>query len=174
MVMPLEANFRPIRCLGELGGLVTLSSDSVCRRTCKRLAAINCNLPGKIQTVPRGELYCIFLAVTLAPENSTIDFVTDNEGNFKKHNKGRDFAILIANGDIFRKIFDATRIKNISLSVRWMPSHKKDGEDLPAGVTEVDVIGNNFADIEAGKAAIRLQIDVNVSSVMLLHRNLAG
>ena len=63
-------------------GLVMLTPDSVCKNSSKLLAAINCNLPGPVQTIPRGELYCILIAVTLAPENSTIDFVTDTEGNF--------------------------------------------------------------------------------------------
>jgi len=152
-------------------GLIMLSSDS---NSMALKAAINFNLPGEVHTVPRGELYCILVAVTLAPEDCSIDFVTDNEGNCNKYNKGRDFAVLTANGDLFKQIFLATRLKNISLTVRWMPSHTDETDELPAGVTRRDVVGNNFADIEAGKAALLYEVDLNASSMMLHYRALAG
>ena len=82
--------------------------------------------------------------------------------------------MLTANGDLFKQIFLATRLNNISLTVRWMPSHTDETDELPAGVTRRDVVGNNFADIEAGKAALLHEVDLNASSIMLHYRALAG
>ena len=50
----------------------------------------------------------------------------------------------------------------------------KEGDELPQGVSEVDVIGNNFADLEAGKAAVTHEIDFSAASTMLHYRSLAG
>ena len=47
-----------------------------CKRLSKLLSAINCNLPGPVQTIPRDELYCILLGVTFFPENCSIDVIT--------------------------------------------------------------------------------------------------
>ena len=162
--------FSAYRDLRRVGcGLIMLSSDSNAL-----MAAINFNLPGEVQTIPRGELYAIVIGVTLAPENSSIDFVTDNQGNYDKYNKGRDFAVLTANGDLFRQIFIAIQLKNIRLTVRWMPSHRKDSDELPIGVSKRDVVGNNFADVEAGKAAVLHEVDLNASTNLLHYRYLAG
>ena len=55
-----------------------------------------------------------------------------------------------------------------------MPSHLKPGDPRPPGVSELDVIGNDFADIEAGTAAEKHKVDLNASSQHLYYRNLAG
>ena len=42
-----------------------------------------------------------------------------------------------------------------------MPSHLKETDTLPEGVSLIDVIGNNYADVQAGKAATRFRNDLN-------------
>ena len=56
------------------------------------LWAIRFNLPGAVQTVARGELFAVLRAAQLALEGAIIDFVIDNQGNFKKFNGGREQA----------------------------------------------------------------------------------
>merc|ERR1711965_260158 len=137
--------------------------------------AISFNLPGKIQTVPRGELYAIVRAAQEAHEGATIDFVTDNMGNYDKFNSGRDAAILTNNGDLFKILFDEIRIKDLNFTVRWMPSHL-DIEDLnwlPSDISALDLKGNEFADKQADKAAENHLVDLNASSHYLWYINLA-
>ena len=56
----------------------------------KLLWAIHCNLLGTVQTVARGQLFAVLRAAQLAEEGANIDFVTDNQGNYKKFNAGKE------------------------------------------------------------------------------------
>jgi hypothetical protein len=123
--------------------------------------------------VPRGELFTIVKVLRLAGVGAIICFVTDNLGNFNKYHGGYDSAILSNNGDLFRELFHIIRLKSINFTLRWMPSHLKVTDELPPGVTRLDVIGNDFADKEAGKAAIKHGVDLNASVNVLYYRNLA-
>ena len=139
------------------------------------LWAIRFNLPGPVQTVARGELFAILRAAQLAEEGATIDFVTDNQGNFNKFNSGRDLALLSNNGDMFKLLFEQITLKNLDFKVRWMPSHsERKGIELPPDVTPIDVIGNDFADKQADLAAIDHVIDLNASACVLWYSNLAA
>ena len=94
------------------------------------------NLPGKVQTVARGELYAILRTAQLAEEYARIDFVTDNLGNCLKFNAGREKALLSNNGDMFKILFEEISLKHLDFAVRWMPSHsERKGIDLPPEVT---------------------------------------
>ncbi len=46
------------------------------------------NLPGLVQTVPRGEIYALFMLVNLAVHLAVLDFVTDNKGLFNAYYRG--------------------------------------------------------------------------------------
>ncbi len=61
------------------------------------------NLPGDIQTVPRGELFVLLLLVGLCEPLAEIDYVTDNEGLFKAYQQGPKFALSTANCDLYKK-----------------------------------------------------------------------
>ena len=37
------------------------------------------------------------------------------------------------------------RITRIKLTIRWMPSHKEENDELPEGVSRLDVIANDLA-----------------------------
>ena len=132
------------------------------------------NLPGKVQTVARGELYAIVRAAHLAEEYAEIDFVTDNLGNCMKFNAGREKALLSNNGDMFKSLFEEILLKQLDFAVRWMPSHsERKGIDLPPEVTPLDVKGNDFADKQADLAAEEHVINLNASSVVLNYSSLA-
>ena len=135
---------------------------------------LSLNLPGQCQTVPRGELFAIFYTVFKSEDNTNIEFITDNLGCYNTYNKGKSLAVLSNNGDLYRKIFNLLEQKNVSLIVRWMPSHLLPYDVRPPGVSDLDVIGNNFADKEAGKAAESYCVELNASSQFFHWRNLAG
>jgi len=61
------------------------------------------------------------------------------------------FLPLSYNGDSFRQIFDLIKYKNLHFRIRWMPSHLQPFDVTPPGVGYLDVVGNNFADVEAGR-----------------------
>ena len=99
-------------------------------------------------------MYAILRAAQLAEENAEIDFVTDNQGNFKKFNGSRERALLSNNGDKFKLLFEEMSVKSLTFTCRWMPSHSaQKGIELPPDVSPMDVIGNDFADKQADLAA---------------------
>ena len=63
------------------------------------------NLPGEIQTVPRGELYVLQYLVEQATHHSHIEYVTDSKVNADLFNKGFDRATTSSNCDLFKLIF---------------------------------------------------------------------
>ena len=127
------------------------------------------NLPGKIQTVPRGELFVLlYLAERLEPF-SVITYVTDNQKVSDKFNEGRDAALQSTNCDLFKQLFNLIQAHNLSVTVRWMPCHLKPDDRRPEAVTEPDVIGNAFAEAQAGEAAKQHAVPVNGSSTHLYY-----
>ena len=63
-----------------------------------------------------------------------------------------------------RNIFALIRNHNLNLTLRWMPSYLKEDDDLPPGVSLLDVQGNAHADHHAGVAAVTHRIDLNVAA----------
>ena len=74
--------------------------------------------------------------------------------------------------DLSCKRGDSKVLNNINLTIKWMPSHKKEGEELPQGITETDRQGNKLADVEADKAAKRASLPVNVTSTVIYYKSL--
>ncbi len=97
------------------------------------LAAINgmgellhgakCNLPGAVQAIPRGELFCVVVLAGLAERGATIDFLTDNEGPYNSYSQGPDYCLKSSNCDLYKTFCRVSNIKQLSVSIRWMPSH---------------------------------------------------
>jgi hypothetical protein len=56
----------------------------------------------------------------------------------------------------------------IKISVRWMPSHLKEGDERPVGVSELDVLGNDQADLLAKEAAKAVELS-HASTLQFLH-----
>jgi hypothetical protein len=51
--------------------------------------------------------------------------------------------------------------------MRWMPSHLKDGDELPEGVSELDVASNDHADRLAREAADAEEISAAIATPYL-------
>jgi len=114
---------------------------------------LHSNLPGKVQTVSKGELYALYLVVRHVCDGAVIDFVTDNFGVFSVYNSGEKSAANSANCNLYFDIFRIVSRKSLKLSVRWMPSHLSPSDDRPSNVSQLDVHGNSHADELARKAA---------------------
>ncbi len=87
------------------------------------LFGIKSRLPGQIQTVPRGELYCLLMLAQQVTPLATVDFVTDNLGVCNAFNKGPEFCAYVNNCDLFKSLFKHIYDKALRFSVRWVPSH---------------------------------------------------
>ena len=132
------------------------------------------NLPGPIQTVPRGELFAILYVIQRTSYNKTIHFVTDNLKVAQKYNEGKDSALLSTNCDLFKELFEILHTRNIKLTVRWMPSHLLEtGHTPPESVSRIDILANDLADKQAGKAAKRHEISLNISTSFIYYHYLA-
>ncbi len=130
------------------------------------------SLPGSVQTVARGELYClVWLCLNAEPE-SVITFVTDNKGVYTTYNKGPCAGALSSNADLYRTLFNTMYDKALKVAVTWMPSHLSPQDDRPAHVTELDVIGNKLADQYAGEMADWVQVPISISHPIIHHYNL--
>ena len=74
------------------------------------------DLPGHIQTVPRGELFAVLYVVLKARKDSTIHFVTDNKGNLQLfHNK--EEALRSMNKDIFDLLYETITDDRINFTL---------------------------------------------------------
>ncbi len=76
-------------------------------------------------------------------------------------------------GVCFKQIFDFIEHRNLTVVLRWMPSHLKPYDVRPPDVSHLDVVGNHFEDIEAGNAADRYRVEVNAAFQFFHWRNLA-
>jgi len=103
-----------------------------------------------------------------------IDYVTDNEGLFKAYKNGPQAGELSVNCDLYHEIFESASRKSLRLSVRWMPSHLKDGEERPSSVSVLDVKGNDHADKLARVAADKHQVPLQVSTDYLFYVSLVA
>ena len=124
------------------------------------------NLPGPVQSVPRGELYAILYIVERVSPFSTIEIVTDKKKNWQSYLGGKDKSSNSANADLFSQLFTFLENRYIVLNLRWMPSHLSDEPVTtpPAGVTLDDIKGNAIADDLAGKAAAYFEVPRNMSA----------
>ena len=63
------------------------------------------NLPGKAQTVARGELYALYIVVLHVESDTTVEFVTDNENVYKTYIAGPKNAKNSINCDLWGEIY---------------------------------------------------------------------
>ena len=129
--------------------------------------AVDFNLPGQVQTVARGDAYALSYLVSRLKPLSIVTFVTDNMGVYNIMSDGPRACIRSMKCDIFESIFRSTIDKAIKLTVRWMPSHRKDEDERPEGASLQDVLGNRLADLYAGNAAVRCALPVHISAPYL-------
>ena len=61
--------------------------------------------------------------------------------------------------------------KSLQVNMRWMPSHLIE-DNLPAGVSLTDFLGNAKANLMAGQAANRCCADLNIAASVLFYSSL--
>jgi hypothetical protein len=135
---------------------------------------IKFNLPGAVQTVGRGELLALVVLARFLPSDAQVEFVTDNQNVFKTYNKGRLAASNSVNCDLFAELFDLIATKHLLIKVRWMPAHLSTTDELPTGVSSVDVLANDHADRLAKEAAAVIQLSKAVTCQYIYNAKLVG
>ena len=112
-------------------------------------------LPGNIQTVPRAELKALLTVVENVELNGIITYHIDNKMVHDTYHKGKKRALLSANSDMFNDLFKSLKSRNITLTLRWMPSHTDEFplKPKPQWVTDFHTAGNTLADHQATIAA---------------------
>ena len=124
-------------------------------------------LSGEFQTVARGELTAVVELIRLAQHGTDICFITDNKTVYNNHCAGRHVAALSSDCDLFYDLFQMLIRKSINLTLRWMPSHLNEPgctKVRPADVSDVDILGNGFADKYAAEAALAHQVSLQTST----------
>ena len=134
-----------------------------------------------MQTVGRGELFALLVLVKHLPFLADIKYITDNEPLYNTYSAGPKAGANGANCDLYEELIGLIYAKALRISVRWMPSHLREGDERPLGVSELDVIANAHADKLAGQAAAAEEISPaiampylkSVSLVSSMQRRLA-
>ncbi len=132
------------------------------------------NLPGDIQTVPRGEVFALVQLLELCEPLTFLDYVTDNRGLFDNYCKGPAHSYNSSNCDLYHRIYTLVYEKAIYLEVRWMPSHllQNPTKGVFAGVSLTDIHGNNEADSFAEDVAKVHCVPLNVSAPVIYYASL--
>ena len=73
------------------------------------------NLPGSVQTVGRGELFCLYLLLSKLESDSDVTYVTDNLNVKDIFYKGPMAGKNNCNCDLWRDIFDFIVRKNLAV-----------------------------------------------------------
>ena len=112
------------------------------------------NLPGEVQTAPRGELYGTIFLNERADDMATINYITDNQKVADVYNGGPQAGSKNSNCDLLNKLCVMCVSKNIIVNVRWMPSQLKLTDPRPEGVSDCDKLSHGHADQKAGPASL--------------------
>jgi hypothetical protein len=80
-------------------------------------------------------------------------------------NGGTRSAVNSANCDLWEKVFRHISTKKLTVEVRWMPSHLKDGKKVrPESVSDRDIEANDKADELARLAADLIQVPLPIAT----------
>ena len=80
-------------------------------------------LPRPHQTVPRVELSAIATLLEYLDEGAHVTYIGDNKPVVDRYLEGEAACLRSTNGDLYSLVFKYIREKNISFSIKWMPSH---------------------------------------------------
>ena len=93
---------------------------------------------------------------------------------YKTFRGGPKAGELTSNADLYRRLFQACIDKAIQLDIRWMPAHLQPNSARPSGVSDLDIKGNNHADVQAGVIAREMQVPLDVASDILYYHRLTA
>ena len=80
-------------------------------------------LAGSIQTVSRAELAALVLVLKNVVPSADVTYYIDNKGVFDLYHKGPTRAAKSNSADLFLELQKYIILKNITLDLKWMPSH---------------------------------------------------
>ena len=127
-------------------------------------------LTGSVQTVPRAELFAIWLVVSRVPAGKLM-IVSDSEVNvniFHKSKNSRSHALGSTNGDLWKQIFDSLDSKALDFSLFWVPGHlDSDVSKVRTSVPGYLFALNHIADAFAGRASLRIDHDLSIASPVI-------
>ena len=133
--------------------------------------------------MPRGETHVLQLVTIMLQNKAKAVQYTDNLPVYNIYNKGVAFALASANKDLWEQIFQNVECKELDLSVKWLPSHLKDGQKklkkpkslpTPEWVTDWHIRGNSLADGLASEAAQMCQLEGEIARPVLWNIDLAS
>jgi len=133
-------------------------------------------LPGDEQTVYRAELLAVIFAVELVEEEGTVNYFIDNQAVCDTYHKGYDRALLSQAADLFHRLFAVIRLRKVTLTLSWMPSHLKDPAKrkkvtVPSFVTDWHIDANDYIDNVANQAAALHAVPPSVAQPILKRAN---
>ncbi len=104
----------------------------------------------------------------------SVSYIGDNKPVIDKYRDGREACNKSANADLYRLLFHYVDTKNITLNIKWMPSHldTEPEKERPGWVNDYHIIGNNQADRLAGISAAQGSLDMNVVSKVVWYTSL--
>ena len=134
--------------------------------------AARCQLPGEWQSVPRAELYAIYMLVSHV-RFGVLRVVSDSDVNIGMYYRGKLAAIASVNGDLWKLIFQHLEQYAIQLKLFWVPGHldtavPKSKKHVPDIFFAVNHVADRFASI----AANAVQLDMNVVAKVLYYTSL--
>ena len=130
-------------------------------------------LPGKLQTVPRAELYAILVVCQHVVREGHIVIVSDSKLNVDAFNKGEPFCMTAANCDLWREVFDCIEKRALSLQLLWSKGHADDLETFVSyNVTARNLLGNLCADALARRGAEGGQVSLQDAMDLKWHHAL--
>jgi len=131
-------------------------------------------LVGELQTVPRAELYAIYMVVAKVPAG-VIYIVSDSELNVNLYAKTKFHACSSINGDLWRAIYHHIESKPITLKLYWVPGHLDTTvAKVKTRVPDVHFLLNHSADHFADRAALEEELGMHLASRVLYYGKLVG
>lgn len=136
--------------------------------------AAHCPLIGEVQTVPRAELFAIYLVVSRVT-HGRLFIVSDSKVNVDLFRNGRSSCMGSINFDLWIKIYQHLDNKNIHLSIFWVPGHLDTNvAKVKSAVPDAHFALNYIADKFAEKAAHLVQLPTHITSSVVYYTRLVA
>ena len=129
--------------------------------------ACTCVLPGRIQTIPRGELYAILTVVMRATKGASICILSDSQVNVDLYLAGQAHAITSINSDLWRLLYLYISMNDLTFTLKWLKGYLdtlSDSQACKYSFSREDFAGNHAADFFADLAASQCELPLAVTA----------
>ena len=134
--------------------------------------AVHAPLVGTVQTVPRAELYAVYLVLDHVGPRSNVNIVSDSAITVDLFELGRDSCMRSVNSDMWEALFDIIASKELVVKLTWIKSHWNVGMAEQYPLHPIDLLGNTIADKLADAAASQYRVLHNDSMDLLFYYEL--